>query len=80
MDFLSSQNLADEHIESLVRDAEAARLARVARSIVEVRPAVWRRTLGRGARGLSSALGAASARLDPSLDRGQGTERRPLRA
>ena len=80
MDLLSTQDLVGDHIDGLVREADAARLARAARAGDDVNPAVWRRLLGRGARGLSFALGAASSRLDPSLDRGQRAERRPLRA
>jgi len=80
MDLLSTQYLVCDHIEGLVREAATARLARGARAIEDVRPAAWRRTLGRGVRGLSFVLGAASSRLDPGLDRGQEARRRPLRA
>jgi hypothetical protein len=80
MDLLSTQDLVRDHIDGLVREAEAERVVRVANSIDVVRPAVWRRTLGRGVRGLSFALGAASSRLDPTLERGNRSERTPLRA
>jgi hypothetical protein len=80
MDFLSTQYLIGDHIDGLVREAEAARLLRVARSIDDTTPVAWRRALGRGARSLSFALGAASSRLDPTVERGQRSERTPLRA
>jgi hypothetical protein len=80
MDLLSTQYLVGDHIDGLVREAEAARLIRVARPVDDVTPAVWRRALGRGARGLSFALGAASSRLDPTLERGKHADRTPLRA
>jgi hypothetical protein len=80
MDLLSTQDLVRDHIDGLVREAEAERLVRVAHPIDDVRPAAWRRTLGRGARGLSFALGAASSRLDPTLERGKRADRMPMRA
>ena len=80
MDLLSNQYLVSDHIDSLVREAEAARLLRVAHARGSLAPAPWRRALGRGARGLSFALGAASSRLDPTLERGKRSERTPLRA
>lgn len=80
MDLLSTQYLVGDHIDGLVREAEAARLLRVASGRGKSTPAPWRRALGRGARGLSFALGAASSRLDPTLERGARGERTPLRA
>jgi len=80
MDLLSTQYLVGDHIDGLVREAEAARLLRVANAHGTFTPAPWRRALGRGARGLSFALGAASSRLDPTLERGKHGERTPLRA
>ena len=80
MDLLSTQYLVGDHIDGLVREAEAARLLRVATARGNIAPAPWRRALGRGARGLSFALGAASSRLDPTLERGTRSERTPLRA
>jgi hypothetical protein len=80
MNLLSTQYLVGDHIDGLVREAEATRLVRVVHESADMTPAAWRRTLGRGARGLSFALGAASSRLDPTLDRGKRTERTPLRA
>ena len=70
MDLLSTEYLVHDHIDDLVCEAEAARLLGLARSIDMTTP-VWRRALGRGARGLSFALGAASSRLDPTLERGK---------
>jgi hypothetical protein len=80
MDLLSTHYLVSDHIDGLVREAEAARLLRVAHARGNITPGPWRRALGRGARGLSFALGAASARLDPTLERGERGERTPLRA
>jgi hypothetical protein len=80
MDLLSTQYLVGDHIDGLVREAEAARLLRVAHARGNITPAPWRRVLGRGARGLSFALGAASSRLDPTLERGTRSERTPLQA
>ena len=80
MDLLSTQYLVSDRIDGLVREAEAARLLRVAHARADITPATWRRALGRGARGLSFALGAASSRLDPTLERGTRSERTPLRA
>ena len=80
MDLLSNQYLVGDHIDGLVREAEAGRLLRVAHARGVPAPAPWRRALGRGARGLSLALGAASSRLDPALERRKRSERTPLRA
>lgn len=79
MDLLSTQYLVGDHIDGLIREAEAARLLRVAHAR-GITPAPWRRALGRGARGLSFALGSASSRLDPTLERAKRTEGTPLRA
>jgi hypothetical protein len=80
MNFFSTQNLANDHIDGLMREAEAERFQRSARAAGDTTPAAWRRWLGRGVRGLSHGLGAASARLDPTLDRSRHAEGRPLRA
>ena len=80
MDLLSTQYLVGDHIDRLVREAEAARLLRVAQAPADITPAPWRRALGRGARGLSFALGAASSRLDPTLEHGRRSGRTPIGA
>ena len=80
MELLSTQDLVHDHIDGLVREAAAERLIRLARSMDEVRPAAWRRLLGRGIRGLSVAFGAASNRLDPTVERPKRADRTPLRA
>ncbi|HYN70310.1 MAG TPA: hypothetical protein VEX41_08875 [Candidatus Eisenbacteria bacterium] len=80
MNHFSTQNLVHDHIDDLLREAEAARLGRLARPVDGVTPSMWRRLLGRGVRGLSFALGVASTRLDPTLDRSGLAERTPLRA
>lgn len=80
MNLLSTQNLVHDHIDDLIREAEAERLGRVASAAGDVTPTAWRRLLGRAARGLSSALGVASTRLDPSLDHTGRADRTPLQA
>ncbi|MEZ0241414.1 MAG: hypothetical protein ACAH65_11510 [Chloroflexota bacterium] len=80
MNLLSTQNLVNDHIDGLMHEAEAERLQQFARHAGQTTPASWRRGLGRGVRGLSRGLAAASARLDPTLDRSRHAEGRPLRA
>ena len=80
MNFLTTQSLAGDHIDGLMREAAAERFNRSVRADGDTTPAAWRRWLGRGFRGLSFGLGAASTRLDPTLDRSRPAERRPLRA
>jgi hypothetical protein len=79
MNEFSTQNLARDHIDSLVREADAEHLARLARAGRDSAPTAGRRLLGRGVRGLSNVLGAASTRLDPTLEHAHRADRRPLR-
>jgi hypothetical protein len=58
--------LAAEHARDLDREARSSHLAAVARAGREPVPSLWRRSLGRGARGMSDALDSLAARLDPS--------------
>jgi hypothetical protein len=70
MDSLASY-LIGEHISDLRREADAARLARLAvtertrASATERTRSAWRRQVGGGARRLSRALGNVAAQLDP---------------
>lgn len=80
MNQFSTQTLVRDHIDSLVREAEAEHLGRLARAAGDSAPTAWRRLLGRGVRGLSFALDVAATRLDPTLDHKGHTDRAPLRA
>jgi hypothetical protein len=57
--------LAAQHARDLYLEAEASHLASVARAAREPVPSSWRRSLGRGARGMSNAFDNLAARLDP---------------
>jgi len=67
--FQNLPSLTSDHLEQLYAEAESERLLRLRRSGAPAATPVWRRALGRGARGLSSALEGASVRLDPTIDR-----------
>lgn len=58
--------LIAEHIQELLREADAARLQKaMARASSE--PNRWRRRVGAGMRRLSRALAKLARRLDPAL-------------
>jgi hypothetical protein len=60
--------LIKEHIDDLLREAEADRLAGAATRSRRVQVA-WRRLTGAAARRLSAALEALALRLDPAVHR-----------
>ena len=67
--------MAALHQQDLLEQAELNTLARLTRSSKPNVPA-WRRSLGGGARRLSSAFGSAARSLDPSLEREQRAAKR----
>jgi triphosphoribosyl-dephospho-CoA synthetase len=64
-------HVISDHIRELRRDADSARLARLARTAAASRrgPATWRRVGGAAARQLSAGLESVALRLDPSVCR-----------
>jgi hypothetical protein len=57
--------LAAEHLRDLQAEADASRRSRAWTTTGPQGPALWRRVLGRGARGLSLSFGWLASRLDP---------------
>ena len=65
------------HQQDLLEQASLDHLARLSRSSQPSVPA-WRRSLGGGARLLSSAFGSAARSLDPSVEAEHRASERPV--